>query len=94
MARPNPTEVSARLLVLIRVVQWEASAPESGADAAALAAGAQRAEAELRERELWEVATPAEQRFLKQVNEKPELPKENEAGYKRICEDFLATGAY
>ena len=32
--------------------------------------------------------------FLKQVNEKPELSKENEAGYKKIAEDFLATGAY
>jgi len=32
--------------------------------------------------------------FLKQVNEKPELTKEVEAGYKKICEDFLATGAY
>ncbi len=64
MARPNPTEISARLSVLVRVVQWEASAPESGADAAALAAGAQRAEAELRERGLWDAATPAEQRFL------------------------------
>jgi len=32
--------------------------------------------------------------FLKQVNEKPELSKEVEAGYKKICEDFLATGAY
>jgi len=32
--------------------------------------------------------------FLKQVNDKPELTKEVEAGYKKICEDFLATGAY
>jgi F-type H+-transporting ATPase subunit alpha len=32
--------------------------------------------------------------FLKQVNDKPELSKENEAGFKKICEDFLATGAY
>jgi F-type H+-transporting ATPase subunit alpha len=32
--------------------------------------------------------------FLKQVNEKPELNAENDAGYKKICEDFLATGAY
>src|SRR5512145_1360312 len=32
--------------------------------------------------------------FLRQVNEKPELSKENDAGYKKICEDFLATGAY
>jgi F-type H+-transporting ATPase subunit alpha len=32
--------------------------------------------------------------FLKSVNEKPELSKEVEAGYKKICEDFLATGAY
>jgi F-type H+-transporting ATPase subunit alpha len=32
--------------------------------------------------------------FLRQVNEKPELSKENDAGYKKICEDFLATGAW
>jgi len=32
--------------------------------------------------------------FLKSVNDKPELSKEVEAGYKKICEDFLATGAY
>jgi F-type H+-transporting ATPase subunit alpha len=32
--------------------------------------------------------------FLKQVNEKPELSKENDAGFKKICEDFLAAGAY
>jgi F-type H+-transporting ATPase subunit alpha len=32
--------------------------------------------------------------FLKQVNEKPEFGKEVEAGYKKICEDFLSTGAY
>jgi F-type H+-transporting ATPase subunit alpha len=32
--------------------------------------------------------------FLKSVNEKPELSKEVDAGYKKICEDFLATGAY
>jgi F-type H+-transporting ATPase subunit alpha len=32
--------------------------------------------------------------FLRQVNEKPELSKEVEAGYKKICEDFAATGAY
>jgi F-type H+-transporting ATPase subunit alpha len=32
--------------------------------------------------------------FLKQVNEKPELTKEVEAGYKKICEDFAATGAW
>jgi len=32
--------------------------------------------------------------FLKQVNDKPELSKEVEAGYRKICEDFLATGAY
>jgi F-type H+-transporting ATPase subunit alpha len=32
--------------------------------------------------------------FLKSVNDKPELTKEVEAGYKKICEDFLATGAY
>src|SRR5688500_1497818 len=32
--------------------------------------------------------------FLKSVNEKPELSKEVEAGYKKICEDFAATGAW
>jgi F-type H+-transporting ATPase subunit alpha len=32
--------------------------------------------------------------FLKQVNEKPELSKETEAGYKKICEEFAATGAW
>jgi F-type H+-transporting ATPase subunit alpha len=32
--------------------------------------------------------------FLKQVNEKPELTKEVEAGYRKICEDFAATGAW
>jgi F-type H+-transporting ATPase subunit alpha len=32
--------------------------------------------------------------FLSQVNAKPELSKEVEAGYKKICEDFLATGAW
>jgi len=32
--------------------------------------------------------------FLKQVNDKPELSKEVEAGYKKICEDFASTGAY
>jgi F-type H+-transporting ATPase subunit alpha len=32
--------------------------------------------------------------FLRQVNEKPELTKEVEAGYKKICEDFASTGAY
>src|SRR5687768_13909827 len=32
--------------------------------------------------------------FLKQVNEKPELSKEVEAGYKKICDDFASTGAW
>ena len=32
--------------------------------------------------------------FLKQVNDKPELSKEVEAGYKKVCDDFAATGAY
>ena len=32
--------------------------------------------------------------FLRQLNERPELSKENDAGLKKICEDFLATGAY
>ena len=32
--------------------------------------------------------------FLKQVNDKPELTKEVEAGYKKICEEFASTGAY
>jgi F-type H+-transporting ATPase subunit alpha len=32
--------------------------------------------------------------FLRQVNDKPELSKETEAGYKKICEDFAATGAW
>ena len=32
--------------------------------------------------------------FLKSVNDKPELSKEVEAGYKKICEDFASTGAY
>ncbi|MGH8222072.1 MAG: F0F1 ATP synthase subunit alpha, partial [Woeseiaceae bacterium] len=32
--------------------------------------------------------------FLKQVNEKPELSKEVEAGYKKICDEFAATGAW
>jgi F-type H+-transporting ATPase subunit alpha len=32
--------------------------------------------------------------FLKSVNDKPELGKEVEAGLRKICEDFAATGAY
>ena len=32
--------------------------------------------------------------FLNAVNDKPELSKEVEAGYKKICEDFASTGAY
>ena len=32
--------------------------------------------------------------FLKQVNDKPELSKEVEAGIKKICEEFASTGAY
>jgi len=32
--------------------------------------------------------------FLNAVNEKPELSKEVEAGYKKICEEFASTGAY
>jgi len=32
--------------------------------------------------------------FLKQVNDKPELSKEVEAGFKKVCDDFAATGAY
>jgi F-type H+-transporting ATPase subunit alpha len=32
--------------------------------------------------------------FLKSVNDKPELSKEVEAGYKKICDDFAATGAW
>jgi F-type H+-transporting ATPase subunit alpha len=32
--------------------------------------------------------------FLKSVNDKPELSKEVEAGLRKICEDFAATGAY
>jgi F-type H+/Na+-transporting ATPase subunit alpha len=32
--------------------------------------------------------------FLKSVNDKPELSKEVEAGYRKICEDFASTGAY
>jgi F-type H+-transporting ATPase subunit alpha len=32
--------------------------------------------------------------FLKQVNDKPELSKEVDAGYKKICEEFAATGAW
>jgi F-type H+-transporting ATPase subunit alpha len=32
--------------------------------------------------------------FLKQVNGKPELSKEVEAGYKKICDEFAATGAW
>ena len=32
--------------------------------------------------------------FLRQVNEKPELTKEVEAGYKKICEEFASTGAW
>ena len=32
--------------------------------------------------------------FLKQVNEKPELSKDVEAGYKKICDDFASTGAF
>ena len=31
---------------------------------------------------------------LKQVNEQPELTKEVEAGYKQICDEFAASGAY
>jgi F-type H+-transporting ATPase subunit alpha len=32
--------------------------------------------------------------FLNAVNEKPDLSKEVEAGYKKICEEFASTGAY
>jgi F-type H+-transporting ATPase subunit alpha len=32
--------------------------------------------------------------FLRQVNDKPELSKEVEAGYKKICDEFAATGAW
>jgi F-type H+-transporting ATPase subunit alpha len=32
--------------------------------------------------------------FLKAVNDKPELSKDVEAGYTKICEDFASTGAY
>jgi F-type H+-transporting ATPase subunit alpha len=32
--------------------------------------------------------------FLKQVDDKPELSKEVEAGFKKVCDDFSATGAY
>jgi F-type H+-transporting ATPase subunit alpha len=32
--------------------------------------------------------------FLKSVNDKPELSKEVEAGYRKICEEFAASGAY
>jgi F0F1-type ATP synthase alpha subunit len=32
--------------------------------------------------------------FLKSVNEKPELSKEVEAGLRKICEEFAASGAY
>ena len=32
--------------------------------------------------------------FLNAVNEKPELSKDVEAGYKKICEEFASTGAY
>ena len=28
------------------------------------------------------------------ANEKPELTKEVEAGYKKICDDFASTGAW
>jgi len=32
--------------------------------------------------------------LLKQINDKPELSKEVEAGLKKCCDDFVATGAY
>jgi F-type H+-transporting ATPase subunit alpha len=32
--------------------------------------------------------------FLRQVNEKPELSKDVEAGYRKICDEFAATGAW
>ena len=32
--------------------------------------------------------------LLAQINAKPELTAEVEAGLKRCCEEFLATGAY
>ena len=32
--------------------------------------------------------------FLNAVNDKPELSKEVEAGFKKICEEFASTGAY
>jgi len=32
--------------------------------------------------------------FLRSVNDKPELSKEVEAGYTKICDDFAATGAW
>jgi len=39
-------------------------------------------------------AKTAHSDFLKKLNEKPELSKETEEGLKKICEAFLATGAY
>jgi len=32
--------------------------------------------------------------LLKKINDKPELSKEVEAQLKKLCEDFIATGAY
>jgi len=32
--------------------------------------------------------------FLNAVNDKPELSKDVEAGYKKICDEFASTGAY
>jgi F-type H+-transporting ATPase subunit alpha len=46
------------------------------------------------EEALQSFARTAHAQFLKSVNEKPELSKEVDAGYKKICDDFAATGAW
>ena len=46
------------------------------------------------EEALQSFAKTAHAPFLKSVNEKPELSKEVDAGYKKICDDFAATGAW
>ncbi|MEX1994759.1 MAG: F0F1 ATP synthase subunit alpha [Steroidobacteraceae bacterium] len=46
------------------------------------------------EEALQSFAKTAHADFLKSVNDKPELSKEVEAGYQKICDDFAATGAW
>ena len=64
MARPTAHDIAARLLVLVRVHQWEAAAGASGVDLAALERGAPQNLAELREKGLEGALAPAEASFL------------------------------